>query len=114
MIFNEAAICANLSGALAQKVEQITETAIARASTRTAGQYDGQTDAILAQISTAGAAVTVTLNYDPSRNPINTYFAGGTGGSAYWVAEYGKGGRVAAPVIRVAAEIIKNDLKGVS
>ncbi len=27
MIFNEAAICANLSGALAQKVEQITETA---------------------------------------------------------------------------------------
>ena len=112
MNFDESAIRAAVTSALVERFRDIVPAAIASASTRTAGQYVGQADAIRYDISGDNRVAVVSLNYDPTINPMRSGALSVGGGSAYWVAEYGRAGRAAAPVLRVAADIIKGKLRG--
>jgi hypothetical protein len=110
--FNESAIRAAVTVGLVERLRDIVPAAIASASTRTAGQYVGQADAIRYVISGDNRVAVVSLNYDPTINPMRSGALSVGGGSAYWVAEYGRAGRAAAPVLRVTADIIKGKLRG--
>ena len=101
MNFDESAIRAAVTVGLVERLRDIVPAAIASASTRTAGQYVGQADAIRYDISGDNRVAVVSLNYDPTINPMRSGALSVGGGSAYWVAEYGRAGR-AGPIWRRA------------
>lgn len=105
-------LAAKIAENIATILADLSRDSLNAAAASVSNKYDGQAEAVKIDISTAGALVTIRLNYDPATN----LMIGGkyAGISAYWIAEFGRADRAPAPVIRRAKSNIERALGGLS